>query len=226
MLWWFVWISVLLALGTWFFSKIQQAQEAARESACIGYRFGIYNALLFYHDEHGHFPPAYVIGPDGKRWHSWRALILPYLDEDLARQYRFDEPWNGPNNRKLANTFCPGAFQCPSGPDRDRTCMTNFAVVVGDDTLFPGTKTTSIPNLIDRRDPTILFVEVADSDIHWLEPRDLTFDDLTSSFGKPHLGGYHPTGIGIARANRSFERLPRDLPREELIRQFSRRKPD
>ena len=105
MFWWFVWISALLALGTWLASSVQEAREAARQCSCIGHRAGIYLALLNYHDTHGHFPPAYVLGPDGKRWHSWRALILPYLDEDLGRRYRFDEPWNGPNNRKLANTF-------------------------------------------------------------------------------------------------------------------------
>jgi ABC-type antimicrobial peptide transport system permease subunit len=44
--------------------------------------------------------------------HSWRVLILPFLEADLVyRQYNFDEPWDGPNNRLLmaqmpeANTF-------------------------------------------------------------------------------------------------------------------------
>ena len=34
-----------------------------------------------YHDEHGSFPPAYIADASGKPMHSWRVLILPYLDE-------------------------------------------------------------------------------------------------------------------------------------------------
>ena len=34
--------------------------------------------------------------------HSWRVLLLPYLDRsDLYKAYDFTEPWDGPNNRKL-----------------------------------------------------------------------------------------------------------------------------
>ena len=60
-------------------------------------------ALDTYHDQHGCFPPAYVLGPDGQRRHSWRVLLLPYLGhEDLYRQYRTEEPWNSPHNQALA----------------------------------------------------------------------------------------------------------------------------
>ena len=50
---------------------------------------------------------------NGKPMHSWRVLILPRLDRnDLYQRYRFDEPWNGPNNSQLMNEamlilYCP-----------------------------------------------------------------------------------------------------------------------
>ncbi len=60
-------------------------------------------ALQNYHDDYGSFPPAYIPDKDGKPMHSWRVLLLPYLERrTLYEKYRFDEPWNGPNNRKLA----------------------------------------------------------------------------------------------------------------------------
>ena len=40
-------------------------------------------ALHVYENVNHSFPPAFVRGPDGKPWHSWRVLILPYLDAEL-----------------------------------------------------------------------------------------------------------------------------------------------
>lgn len=48
--------------------------------------------------------------------HSWRVLILPYIGEDaLYNTYKFDEPWDGPNNIKLLNQI-PRLYACPSTP--------------------------------------------------------------------------------------------------------------
>jgi len=37
-------------------------------------------AVANYHDSHGQFPPPYIAEADGKPMHSWRVLILPYLE--------------------------------------------------------------------------------------------------------------------------------------------------
>jgi hypothetical protein len=59
-------------------------------------------ALHNYEAANGAFPPAYVADADGKPMHSWRVMILPYAEEPaLYKKYRFDEPWDGPNNRQL-----------------------------------------------------------------------------------------------------------------------------
>jgi len=37
--------------------------------------------------------------------HSWRVLILPYMGEEeqqLYSRYNLNEPWNSPENHKLA----------------------------------------------------------------------------------------------------------------------------
>lgn len=59
-------------------------------------------AVVNYESQYGSLPPAYVLGPDGRPWHSWRVLILEFFNSDLYEEYRFSEPWDGPNNRKLA----------------------------------------------------------------------------------------------------------------------------
>ena len=62
-------------------------------------------ALQCYHQANGCFPPAYIADKTGKPMHSWRVLILPYLDrDDLYKAYNFTEPWDGPNNKKLATS--------------------------------------------------------------------------------------------------------------------------
>lgn len=70
-------------------------------------------ALHNCHDDHGSFPPAYVADESGRPIHSWRVLILPYMDrQDLYDQYDFHEPWNSPGNRELlATTGNP--YHCP-----------------------------------------------------------------------------------------------------------------
>ena len=37
-------------------------------------------ALHNYSDAHGSFPPAVLMGPDGKTPRSWRVEILPYIE--------------------------------------------------------------------------------------------------------------------------------------------------
>lgn len=134
-------------------------------------------AFHCYHDVHGCFPPAYLIGDDGTPVHSWRVLILPHIDEEeLYRVYDFEEPWNGPNNIRLADRM-PTIYHCPSEPGSDS--MTNYAVIVGEDTAFPFGKSTSYEDFEDGLGNTILLAEIAHSDIVWPEPRDLAVDQMS-----------------------------------------------
>ena len=52
-------------------------------------------ALLNYADTHKAFPPAYTVDANGNRLHSWRTLLLPYLDQQsLYESIDFSKPWN------------------------------------------------------------------------------------------------------------------------------------
>jgi hypothetical protein len=105
-------------------------------------------AVANYNDAHGHLPPPYVLGPDGKRWHSWRVLILPYIEQDaLFNEYKFDEPWDGPNNRKLAERM-PRTFAFHSSHKPGDTTA-NYLAVVGDETAWPGTRTVKFADITD-----------------------------------------------------------------------------
>ena len=80
--------------------------------------------------------------------HSWRVLILPFLEQgELYKLYNFAEPWNGPNNRKLASRI--GHSYLRSGLESDQVHTTSFVAVVGPQTAWPGGKSIANKDLGD-----------------------------------------------------------------------------
>ena len=59
-------------------------------------------AVHEYHSQHRHFPPAVLIGPDGKTPYSWRVALLPSLGEGkLFSQYHLDQPGESPHKLRV-----------------------------------------------------------------------------------------------------------------------------
>ncbi len=155
-----------------------RSHELAPGAACAGNLRQISLALLNYHSRYGTLPPAYVAGHDGRPMHSWRVLILPFLErDDLYAQYRFDEPWDSPHNRTLAAQM-PRVFACP-GDERsslpDNT-MTGYVAVVGPTTAWPGGQGRFLPAFGGGLGNTLLLMEARSQAVEWTEPRDLDFD--------------------------------------------------
>jgi hypothetical protein len=166
-------------------------------------------AVANYHQIYGSLPPAYVAGPDGTPWHSWRVLILPYLDHlDVYRAYRFDEPWNGPNNAKLADQV--RSIYLRSGLDPATNQTTSFVAVVGAETTWTGARSLRHGDVGDGIQNTLLVVEVPDGDIPWMAPVDLTFDRMSFRIndGKRRGIGSRLGGARVALVNGSVVNLP------------------
>ncbi|HBO43847.1 MAG TPA: hypothetical protein DD670_07945 [Planctomycetaceae bacterium] len=204
--------------------------EAQRSVTCVNNLKSIALALFNYHDAHGCFPPTVVRDAQGRPMHSWRVLLLPYLDEDaLYREYNFNEPWNGPNNRRLAARM-PRVFQCPGAKKDLNQTRTSYVAVTGPGTLWPDSGRIALGQIADAPADTLLLVEVADSDIDWLEPRDMRLDALVSrpasTTGVPsssrHKGRetyfFRSTDRGglIALADGSIDFLAKPLSHEDL----------
>jgi hypothetical protein len=193
--------AVIFSIVGW---GVKHGMDEARESTCLGNIYRIRHALERYRDEKGDYPPLYVADADGKPMHSWRVLILPYLPDDaneLFRSYKFDEPWNGPNNRKLA-TQTPASYQC----------------------LFE-TKGTTTPYLMvsssaDRQkinqagDDPILLVEFNRKMVHWMQPDDISIDEFNKMIaeGKLHKDSVHSSpGVSTKQwPNGRLENIPRE----------------
>jgi hypothetical protein len=164
---------------------IQGARSAARRTVCSDNIRTIALALQQYHDAHGSFPPPYIADAKGNPMHSWRVLILPYLEQgNLYKQYRFDEPWDGPNNRQL-HSIVLSLFSCPSRPVNQPATDTNYVAAVGPKTTFSENGFIRMSDILDGTSNTILLVEVHNSGIHWMEPRDLHMHQMPMAINPP-----------------------------------------
>jgi len=167
---------------------IKQAREAARRSTSKNNIKLIMLALHNYHQVHKHFPPAVVLGPDGKTPHSWRVELLPFLDQQtLYDSYKMNEPWDSEHNKKIAETLVPVYHN----PNSENPKNASYFVVVGKDTPFGTKEGVSFAEMTDGTSNIIAIVE-ADRDTPWTKPEDISFDGKKlPDFGGYHDGGYH-----------------------------------
>ena len=135
-------ILVAGCLFAWLSVVVRQREgngPRARRAACMNNLKQIALALENYQAAYAVFPPAFIADENGKPMHSWRVLILPFLEQQaLYDQYDFGEPWDGPNNIKLLGKM-PPFFRCPSSsPGPAASTATSFVVITGPGTMFPG----------------------------------------------------------------------------------------
>ncbi len=190
--------SVVSVAAAVLLSQAEKASDAAQASKCHGNFTAISTALRNYHERHGHFPPAYITGKDGKPAHSWRILLLETLDAQTFEAYRFDEPWDGPNNQKHEGKM-PTCYACPADPEEGGRWRTNYFVVVGSDTAFPGSKTVKLDDIKLPHSEAILVVEAVGQGVHWMEPRDLAVEAMSFEQNdpkKPSVSSNHKRGPG------------------------------
>jgi RNA polymerase sigma factor (sigma-70 family) len=161
-------------------------------------------AMHGYLSDNGSFPPAAAFDKDGKPLLSWRVLLLPFFGEkDLFRQFKLDEPWDSPNNKKLLAKM-PKVYAPVRGKGK-APHTTFYQVFTGNKTIFEGTRGSRIVDISDGTSNTILLIEAGES-VPWTKPLDLVFDEKKPL---PELGGMFPDGFYFARADGSAGFCPR-----------------
>ena len=163
-------IAALLVAAAWRWNRASRCSRCAAHLAIIGM------ALQVYHDVHGLFPPAVTLDGAGKPMHSWRVLLLPYLGRsDLYSRYRLDEPWNSKSNHALSSLM-PEVYSGPADTTASEG-TTSYVAVAGPHAAWRADKAVRKSDITDGVSETILLVEVSESGVDWLEPRDLTSDE-------------------------------------------------
>lgn len=151
-------------------------------------------------DEHGHFPRDFT-DANGKPILSWRVAILPYLDQRfLHAQFKLDEPWDGPTNKKL-HAFMPDVFR--TSVQEVKAADTYYKGIVGEGTVFDHKAKVRIANIEDGTSNTLLVVEAGPA-VPWTAPYDIAFDPA----GKPPVfAGPYTDATHVAFADGSTYRL-------------------
>lgn len=211
--------AVLLGLGYFFLlnSRTCAVREPSRVSACKSNLANIALALENYHADKGSYPPAYIADENGRPMHSWRVLLLPYMEcGNLYKQYRFDEPWDGPNNRKLASHI-PGIYRCMSHDYRGGDeFVTTYLAIVGPNSVFRGSNATQREGISDGLDKTMLVADVNQHAVHWMSPVDLSPDELVEEVAKIGEETNHPSGFVAVFADGSVRLLEKNTTAETI----------
>jgi prepilin-type processing-associated H-X9-DG protein/prepilin-type N-terminal cleavage/methylation domain-containing protein len=105
-------IAILIGL---LLPAVQKVREAASRLKCTNNLKQLGLALHEKHEVTDRFPATMYNDPASRR--SWAPEILPYLEaNNVFRLYRFDRPWNHPDNQP-AVSFSWKIFLCPSVPE-------------------------------------------------------------------------------------------------------------
>jgi len=183
------------------YSQSQKSRDNLRKIAL---------AVHGYVDEPGEFPKD-ITDKAGRPILSWRVAILPYMDlEFLHSQFKLDEPWDGPNNRKLL-ALMPGVLRAPV--QAPRATDTFIQAVSGPGAIFdPGAK-VGFTSITDGMSNTLMLVETGPAG-PWTKPVNVPFNPN----GKPpEFTGPYADAVHFATADGATHRMTLK-PDEELLR--------
>ncbi len=178
----------------------RRVPEAARRTSCLSNLRMIALALHNYETEHGALPPAYTVDEDGKPLHSWRTLILPYLEQDqLYESIDLTKPWDDPVNARAKSTTV-ALYVCPSVSVQPG--FTTYLANAWEKGAFePGGKGRTFADFEDGLSRMIAVLEVpAEMAVPWMSPHDVD-PEMFLRIAHSKSGSNHPGSFNVAFAN-------------------------
>ena len=178
---------------------------------------------------HGHLPGP-IRDKDGRPLLSVRVALLPYLEEDeLFRQFHFDEPWDSSYNLQFLDRM-PKVYQSV-GNKPPQPSQTFYRLVTGPGTAFEKEQTTLVRIAADGGTAyTVVWIEAGEA-VPWTKPEEF---EVHPDRPLPPVGGIFnrngwvarqrnlSDGTHIAFADGSVRFLRRNIP-EETWRQLLQR---
>jgi len=188
-------IGILVAL---LLPSVRTAREPARRVQCSNNLKNIALALRNYESAYDSLPPASTVDADGKPLHSWRTLILPYLEQkSLYEKIDLSKPWDDPANQEACETT-PDVYHCPSAACPPN--HTTYFAIVAPGGCFRPTEPRKLSEITDDPDLTLMVLE-GDSEhaVPWMSPTDTDEQwilNLAAVARLPHPGGTQAVCVG------------------------------
>lgn len=186
---------------------VPRCDEAVRRMRCNNNLKNIMLAMNSYSVKYGCYPPAYTVDEKGQRMHSWRVLLLEFMDRKLYDQYDFSRPWNSPGNlavaEKIAEKDADYLYHCPTESlDHPQSSLnTSYVMLVGPKAFSAGPTGRKPTEITDDPGNTLAVVEMSPSGILWTAPYDLNVAEMSFKVNDPNAAGIrscHSNGAFVA----------------------------
>lgn len=168
---------LICAVGTaLLLPAVGAAREAARRTTSANNLKQIGLGLHNYHDTFKRLPYAVMADENGKPRHSWRTAILPFCEQvPVYDQIDFKRAWNESPNTALSAIPIPymmSPLDTDSPPNH-----TSYLAISGPEAGFDPSRQLTLADMVDGTSNTIAVIEVPNSGVIWMEPRDISIDE-------------------------------------------------
>ena len=189
------------------------SREPARRMQCSNNLKQIALALHSYESTYKMLPPAYTVDADGNRLHSWRSLILPFLEQsDLYAKIDFSKAWDDPAN-EAAFRSSVSVYRCPSSASP--AGHTSYLAIVGERNCFRPQSGRAFTEIVDGLSNTVMVFETEPSQaVHWMCPEDASEDTFVAADSKSKTA--HQYGRNACMGDIGVQFLSRDTSKDVL----------
>lgn len=187
-----------------------------------GVLHNINGALRHYDDMNGHLPPATAADTESGELSSWRIEVYRWFAA-TPLDYDYRKPWNDPLNLRIEDRGVHNLRYYPNDVEPARVRGKHgwntayYKAITGRGTAFDSATPASLKQL--PKD-LVLVVRVERSDTHWMEPGDLSIEQLlpTDETRRLLLGN---DGYVVLFADGEGWILSGDLPVSDLCKFFT-----
>ena len=220
--WFFSWrgvvlffIAALLLIALFLPATRLGTVEGVRRMNCQSNLKQISIGMHNYESVFGTLPPAFTVDAEGNRLHSWRTVLLRYMNFMTIEVYEkidLSKPWDDPANAE-ARAMVVEEYLCPSAKDEEG--LTTFLGIVGPDCVFSGEVPRALDEIADGLGNTIGVIDApSDRAVHWMSPHDISEDEVLQIDSDSKVN--HPGIVNAMFLDWSVKALYLDMDPAEL----------